>query len=122
MPRTAVPVTALVPNAGVATGVGTDVDPANDHVVTPPAKFERVFLRVTNTHAAPHDVTVVAGANPPALSAGQGNVAVTVPATSGDMLIGPLESARFMQADGTLHVDIEADHAGKIWAIGVTVV
>ena len=63
--------------------------------------------------------TIVAGDNPPALSAGQGNLDITVPATSGDMTVAGLESARFLQSDGTVNIDLAASFAGKVYAIRV---
>lgn len=45
--------------------------------------------------------TVKAGDYPPAIAAGQGDLAVTVPFGK-TVFIGPLESGRFLQSDGSL--------------------
>jgi hypothetical protein len=53
------------------------------------------------------------------MSAGQGNLDITVPATSGDMTVAGLESARFIQNDGTVNIDLATSFAGKVYAIRV---
>ena len=45
--------------------------------------------------------------------------AVTVAATSGVQFIGPFESGRFIQSDGSMLVDIVSGHTGKITAFRV---
>ena len=64
-------------------------------------------------------VQAAAGAPPPAGSAGQGNLAITVPATTGVMWVGPFESARFIPSDGALHIDLAASFAGTVTAYRV---
>lgn len=119
MARTAVTVEVLS-RTGAATGAGTDADPTNDHVVDLGGyPLEEFIFRFTNTNGSDRVATIVAGANPPALSAGQGNLDITVPATSGDMTVAGLESARFVQADGTLRIDLATSFAGKVRAIRV---
>lgn len=72
-----VTITGLTPTFAAAAGGGDTVTPD-----------ERVFLRVKNTDAASKTVTVVV----PGTVYGQArpDVAVTVAATTGDVLIGPL--------------------------------
>lgn len=118
MARTAVPYSNLVPNGNLAQPAGTALDATNDHVINA-AVPELTVLRVTNTDGSAHTVTIKAGDNPPALAAGQGDLTVSVAATTGVQLIGPFESGRFLQNDGTLLVDIEASHAGTITALRV---
>lgn len=115
MARTAVAYSTLVANNKLTDPAGTSLDATNDHVINA-AKPERTLLRVTNTHGSDHDVTIKAGDNPPAFGAGLGDLVVTVAATSGVQWIGPFESGRFLQDDGTLQVDIAASHAGTITA------
>lgn len=123
MPRTALPVTAT-PVATGAAPTATAVDPTNHHViaasVTP---LEEFLIVVNNTFAGVKAVTVKAGVNPPALSAGQGDLVVNCAASTNGIPIGPLESARFLQADGTLNVDIAAAMTGTIvvYKLGRTV-
>lgn len=115
MARTAVPKSNFVGNGNLADPAGTALDATNDHAIAA-APSDRMVLRVTNTHGSPHNVVVKAGAYPPAIAAGQGDLTVAVAATTGVQWIGPLESGRFMQADGSIYVDIEASHAGTITA------
>lgn len=119
MPRTAVPVTNLTANAGTADVAGTAADPTNDHVVDCGGASEQIILRCANTNGSPRTVTIKAGANPPAFGAAAGDLVVSVPATTGVRWIGPLESGRFIQADGTLNIDLEASFAGTITAFKV---
>lgn len=115
MPRTAVTVTTLTANSATAEPAGTTADPTNDHVISD-VPLEELVIRLANTNGSDRVATIKAGANPPALSAGQGDLSVTVPATSGVRWIGPLESARFAQADGSLHIDLATSFAGTVTA------
>ena len=119
MARTAVTVEALS-RTGAAAPTGTTADPTNDHSVDLGGyPLEEFIFRFTNTNGSDRVATIVAGDSPPAFSAGQGNLAITVPATSGDMWIGGLESARFIQSDGLLHIDLATSFAGTVAAIRV---
>ncbi|MFI0939149.1 hypothetical protein [Streptomyces sp. NPDC021020] len=121
MARTDVPLSVLVGNGSLADPAGTTIDATNDHsigvAVTHP---EELLIRVTNTAGSDHVVTVKAGGPyPPAWRGGQGDLTVTVPATTGVAWIGPLSSSRFLQAGNVLNVDIESGHTGKITAFKV---
>lgn len=115
MARTAVPYSPLVPNSNLADPAGTTLDATNDHVIAA-ARPEQTFLRVTNTSGADRIVTIKAGDYPPAWAAGLGDLAVTVAATTGVQWIGPFESGRFLQNNGTLEIDVVASHTGTITA------
>lgn len=118
MPRTNVPVVTLS-TTGAATNAGTTADPTNGHVITVDFPLEELVLRFTNTNGSDRVATILAGDNPPAGSASQGSRAITVPATTGDMTIAGLESARHLQADGTLEIDLGASYAGAVRAFRV---
>lgn len=119
MARTAVTVEVLS-RTGAATGAGTVADPTNDHSVDLGGyPLEEFIFRFTNTNGSDRVATIVAGDSPPALSAGQGNLDITVPATTGDMTVAGLESARYIQSDGLLHIDLAASFAGAVRAIRV---
>lgn len=118
MPRTNVPVVTLS-SAGAATNAGTAADVANGHVVTVDFPLEELVLRFTNTNGTDRVATIAAGDSPPAGSAGQGGLAITVPATTGDMTVAGLESARYIQSDGTLNIDLAASFAGAVRAFRV---
>lgn len=120
MARTNLPLTALAPNSSIAAPAGTNVDATNGmnvQIVTNgiPAAYSLadVFLQVTNSAASAKTVTVRAGSNPPAFRAGLGDLAVSVNA-SATVFIGPLESARFAQVDGSLNIDFGSGMTGTI--------
>jgi hypothetical protein len=106
---TAITVTALTPNgAGVAPPTADVLDTGTDAVTLAAAvggQSELILLEVTNNAASAVNLTVTvnAGDNPPAQRAGLGSLA-TVLAQNAVKLIGPLESARFIQDDGSLSV------------------
>lgn len=118
MARTAVTVTDLTGATSVANPAGTTADATNGHVITG-TRPEVLLLRVNNTAGGAKNVIVKAGAFPIAESSGQGDLTVSVPATTGSVLVGPLESARFLQNDGTLNVDLEAGFTGTVAALKV---
>lgn len=96
-----IPLSTLVPNSLLAGPAGTAAG-ATNVVSTENVPLEEVVLRVVTTTATTV-ATVKAGDYPPALSAGQGDLAVSCPV--GTTFIGPFTSARFVQNDGTLNVD-----------------
>lgn len=117
MPRTAIVPRALVANGSLdgATGPTTiDATLVTNGVVVASVEPERTLIRVTNTEGSTNVVTVRKGDNPPALAAGQGDLAVTVAATTGVRYIGPLESGKYLQNDGTLEIDFETGMTGAI--------
>ncbi len=116
MARTDVPIVTLS-RTGAAASAGTTADPTNDHVVDlAGVPLEEIVFTFANTNGSDRVATIVAGDSPPALSAGQGNLAITVPATSGVMKVAGLESARYLQSDGTVHIDLAVSFAGTVLA------
>lgn len=118
MARDAVAVTALAANAGVTQPAGTAIAPANGANIPNVGNTGRLVIRVTNTNGTQRTVTFKAGPNPPSVREGLGDLAVVVPATTGDKLI-TLESARFVKADGSIDVDFEASMAGVISVVRI---
>lgn len=102
MATTDVAYTDLSLNAGVAQAAGTALvlAPTNNMRIVQ-ADATRTVLRVTNTGGADLTFTVKAGTYPPSIAAGQGDLAVVVPATTGVRFI-TLESGRFTQNDGSI--------------------
>src|SRR3954469_7130198 len=100
MARTAVTVAELTANGSVADAATNAVDPTNGHVISG-VQLEELVLRVNLTFAGSKNVTIKAGANPPALSAGKGDLVVAINNTT--KIIGPFTSERFVQKDGTLN-------------------
>lgn len=119
MARTAVPYSTLVANSNLTDPAGTALDATNDHVIAA-AVPENTILRVTNTNGSDRVITILAGDSPPALASGLGNLDVTVAATTGVQWIGPFESGRFLQNDGTMHIDVAASMTGTITAFKTT--
>lgn len=125
MARTNLPVTDLAGNAGVLETT-TAIDATNGMNIvlaaeTIPAKGDAqdVILLVNNTYTAPENCIVRAGAGPvPAFRASLGDLTVAV-TNATTQIIGPFESARFAQADGSLNVDFSAAMTGTIVAIRV---
>lgn len=117
MARTALTPVVLTANAVVADPAGTALDATNSHVFTASSALDEYLIRVTNTTASTKTVTVLAGDNPPADSAGQGDLVLSCGAgnvTPVTKWVGPLGSARFIQNDGTLNLDVAASMTGTI--------
>jgi hypothetical protein len=93
----------LVPNgqlplpAGVVTGAGNNSVTTSGAGVMP----EEIFLLVV-TATATTNLTIKAGAYPPALSSGQGDLVLST--VVGSALLGPFTGARFLQSDGTMNI------------------
>jgi hypothetical protein len=118
MARDAVAITPLASGAGTTNPAGTAITPANGANIPNTGDTSRLVVRVTNTNGTQRTVTFKAGASPPAVRSGLGDLAVVVPATTGDKLV-VLESARFAKADGSIDVDFEASMAGVISAVRI---
>lgn len=111
MATTQIPYTNLVPNGNLAQPAGTTtvVAPTNNMQISN-AFPELTVLRVANT-GVEQEITIKAGDHPPALAAGQGDLVVTVAATTGVQFIGPFESGRFVQSDGSMLIEAETTGA-----------
>lgn len=117
MARTALTPVALTANAVVSDPAGTSLDATNSHSVATVAPLDEYVIRVTNTTSSTKTVTVKAGSNPPADAAGAGDLVLSC--TAGNVTpvtkwFGPLGSARFIQNDGTLNLDVAASMTGTI--------
>lgn len=114
MARTAVPYSNLAANSSLADPAGTTADPTNGHTIAA-AEPERTMLRIKNTTAGALNAIVKAGTYPPALASVQGDLTVSVGAGV-TVWIGPVESGRFIQKDGSLSVDLQAGFTGTVTA------
>ncbi|MGR7002806.1 hypothetical protein ACU686_40490 [Yinghuangia aomiensis] len=125
MARTAVPYSNLLANADIAdpAGTATNAGTGNGHVIpaTQPgadAVPEYTILRVV-AGATGGNITIKAGTLPLAIASGQGDLVVAV-GNSATRWIGPFESGRFLQNDGSMLVDIATGFAaGTITAFRV---
>lgn len=118
MARTNVPLSLSVLNGSLTTPAGTTADQPNGHIIPVASRSQRIIVRLTNTNGTARVATFKAGVNPPAFRKDLGDLAVSVPATTGDVLV-VLESARFVQADGSIWVDLAASFAGTVTAISM---
>jgi hypothetical protein len=123
MARTNLPTHSLVPNGAIAAPAGTAIDATNGmNIVFPTTGIPAgpngadLFLIVNNTYTAAENVTIDAGVNPPAFRNGIGALVVSVGA-SGTEYIGPFDTARFAQSDGSLNLDFGAAMTGTVTAI-----
>lgn len=117
MARTAVTVTDFVGNGSVVLGAGANLDATNDHVITD-AEPERTVIHISNTSVDTAFTAVVkAGDYPPAIAAGQGDYTISV-AFGTTRVLGPFESGRYLQSDGSMEIDVSAA-TGKIWAFKI---
>lgn len=114
MSRIPVPYSPWSFNGSVPDPTPTTADATNDHVVNA-AVPERTVLRLYNTAGSEKEVVVRAGTYPPTMAAGQGSLVFDVPAGAISWL-GPFESGRFSQANGSLEVDLESGFTGSITA------
>jgi hypothetical protein len=110
MARTAVAYSNLVPNSELADPAGTAVTSGAGNGAQIPdvspnrrqALPELTILRIVNASGATGTATLLAGTNPPAVAAGQGNLVSSNILTATTRWMGPFESNRFTQSDGSL--------------------
>ncbi|GIE35907.1 hypothetical protein Ait01nite_089520 [Actinoplanes italicus] len=103
MPRTAVAYSNLVANGGLTTPAGTAVSSgAGNGGQVANAAPEETVIRLSNASGGAGTVTLLAGSYPPAIAAGLGNATAFSVGNGSSAYIGPFESGRFLQADGSL--------------------
>ena len=129
MTRTAVTPTVLTGNGSIDIPAGTTINsglvsagvniPLASGAIPSAPGARDTFLYVTNTAGADKTVTVKAGVGGgstagPAFRSGLGDLAVTCKTATGGCIIGPLESARFAQLDGSINVDLGSGLTGAL--------
>lgn len=105
--RTDITPTELTANAVTAQPAQTEVLAANGARILAAGKLEETTIEIVPLEAGAV-VQIVAGDNPPALSAGQGNLKIEGVAEDAVVILGPTTSARFVQAgadSGDLFID-----------------
>lgn len=111
MARTAVAYSNLVPNGELADPAGTAVTSGAGNgaqinaTSSARAVPELTILRLSNASGSTGTATVLAGTNPPYVAAGQGNLTSTNILTATVRWMGPFESNRFLQSDGSIIVE-----------------
>ncbi len=99
------------------------IDKGNHHVIAEGANFKRmmILVHISAGTGTSGDVTLKAGDAHPTFRRGLGDLATgAVLVANDEYVIGPIETARYLQADGTLHIDItdtsNTDIAGTLEA------
>lgn len=99
----------ITPNTmsgGFAAAQTADViDKTNDHVVTPTKRHMILALHISAATAA-DTVKIIAGDNPPAFRSGIGDLTYACVGGAAEVVMGPIETARFLQNDGTINIDV----------------
>jgi hypothetical protein len=125
MARTAITRRVLSANNGIAAPSADTIDQSNGMTLALPSNgipaspdAEQVVFKVDNSAGSAKNVIIRAGVNPPAFRASIGDLTVSVN-TSATAYIGPLESARFAQSDGSISIDFASGFTGTITAFVV---
>jgi hypothetical protein len=106
MARTAVSYSNLVPNGNLADPTGTSVSSgAGNGGQIAKAVPELTLIRLSNASGGSGTAKVLAGSLPLAIASGQGDQAAVTVANSGVQWLGPFESGRYLQSDGSLIVE-----------------
>lgn len=119
MSRTNLPITSMTIETVTAHSIGTAIVHAAGMEIDAKGDTGKLLLRFDHTTSAEKVVTIKAPtANPHAPRAPLGDLAMTFaagndPTTHYNVVI---ESARFAQADGKIHIDFESDTTGFVWA------
>ncbi len=111
MARTAVVATVLTRDASTVQPAGVAVDPANGHTVAAEGPGQETYLDIDSTFAGAKTFTIKAGVEK---GAPLGDLVVSLNAQRA--LVGPLSGYRFMQADGSFSIDVQAGATGTIRA------
>lgn len=122
MARTNLPVTTLDPVNGVTAPSATAVDPVNGMnivlasgaIPSAPTAWDLILV-FANTFAGAKSIIVRAGSNPPAFRQSKGDLTITN--TTQTSYVGPLEPARFAQADGSINIDFTSATTGTVLAL-----
>ena len=111
MARTNLPVTALALDAGTAAPAATTIVQANGMEIAAGGNTGKLYIEVTQTDATARTLTIKAPTNNPhAPRAGRGDLVIAC-AQNVARVVG-IESARFAQTDGKIHLDFAASFAG----------
>jgi DNA-binding beta-propeller fold protein YncE len=110
MARTAVTHSAVSKDASSAMPTGVAVDPTNGHVLAAPPDSGHIVLDIDATFAGAKTYTVKKGV---LAGAGLGDLVLSLNA---QRVLVPVSLYRFVQADGTILVDVQAGATGTVRA------
>ena len=119
MARDALAITALNIDALTAEPTALTLDAANDVTIAAGGNAGKLVIRVSHTAAAEYDLTLVAPTDSPqAIRSSLGSVVVPFAAGNVTPVVKffVIESARFAQSDGAIHIDLETGFTGSAWA------
>lgn len=127
MARDAITIAAGTMHAAVADPVGTTITPANGGYLAAGGDTAGLLVIIRNTTVSAKIVTFKEGVYSPGLTAGQGDLALSIGASSVKYVF--LESARFVQnidsansyPAGRIDVDFESAMTGTITAVRLPV-
>lgn len=105
-------INALSANSVISLPSAQAIDTNGTVPINSVGRADRLIVEVVNTDDAALTVLVKAGDNPPAHRTGLGDLSVALAATGGgataSRMIGPFESARFVQDDGRIDLTFTA--------------
>ena len=121
--RTNLPLTNLSETGPVASSTtavdvtnGMNIALANSAIPAKQSSWSLVLV-FTNSFAGSKSLIVRAGANPPSFRKDLGDLSCANAGSSAVTYIGPLEPARFLQADGSINIDFTASTTGTVEAL-----
>jgi hypothetical protein len=95
----------------------TTLDKTNGHSYGPVDGNKLILLFHLSAATAADTITLKAGVNPPAMRSGIGDLVYTCAGGAAEVVIGPIENARFKQSDGKFYIDLAgATIAGTVEA------
>lgn len=116
MARSNLPITTLVKDTNNANPATTAIDATNGNTIAA-GDTPLLLVEVTNTFAGSKSVIFRAGDNPPAQRAGLGDLTVALAQNAVNLFV--LETARFIQDDGSISIDFTASMTGTLRAIAL---
>ena len=110
MARTSVPTPVVPKGASTLQAAGVTLDPTNGHVVVAASTSGHTLLDIDSTFAGAKTFTIRKGVHP---GSELGDLVVSLNAQRALVLV---PSDRFLQADGTVIVDVQAGATGTVRA------
>jgi hypothetical protein len=97
------------------------LDKSNDHrILDGESAGKMILIFHVSAATAADTITLVAGTDDPAFRAGLGDLVYTCAGGAVEVVIGPIETARYIQSNGEIHIDLAgATIAGTVEAFQV---